>query len=1120
MKFLKIHLLLLILSLAGSAAEFRIEEIPDGNFRIFYGSEMVVDSVITSVTNNQRKEKRKTAKTILPDGGTAYNLWSEEPHSSFRTEVAVSGDGSEVEITYMTEASAYAPDVTAGKTLQLLLPFESWKGKTIEGYVGRATAEVRKKGVLADNAPDGMLFGADWRFLTVTDGKNPGFIFDFNPVGPGDFISIYKEGALRGLWKVLRRKDKIQMIGGSVLLPHGGFTGAKIRILRGTTADYDRLHAMRKFFYTQQLEPELLLSFGSDSHGKEYTPADTAAFEKDKRYGWLSETPLKNLNSGKPGAFYSAVAGSNGVFRIEGLRAGYWFITVAAGNSTGIPNQFSISCNGKTAAEKTAVAPKEAVITTIPLHIDESGCAELRFDGEFLLSTLAAQFLMADAEDFSIRRGPWVTDGYEPSVLFRNEHYRPAPEMIAVQERIPLPDPGSEMASPAKPLHYPKATPSADAPGLRYRYNAVIGNCLGNSATLAEYKNEAALAKFLDEQEKNHVNLLIVSGLHSRHTYFRHLARSREAIQKIAVHAHERGMKVIDHHDVTLLWNLDAGFRLMTEQPDRLTRSVRNNLPGPQYCILNPEVNRAYTEYLLEQVRGGIDGFMIDEIMFYPDCCGCSYCRKQFHADTGWQLPMNELDPFFTSNSSPLRQYWQKWRMQQVGNWWVSLRKKINEINPDITLLNYTTHYGFTSRYATCGMGADLIQAARGADFFGTEIMSRNILRSVRAIAPFRNAQNLLRIAFGTPIWGLITTQNDWDGAYFGWAVNNMHAQNPWINHPVNNSGRRAFLSFADRNMDFLKAQPVAEVALLFSSSSRDWAPAGGFPGELFGTAQTMETMHLPYEIIGEQSLNPAILEKYKVLIVAGAPCLSDAEIREIRNFAARGGKVFLTGNAGLYDENGKARSSWPFADIFSMSPELRSSMKNVIPCSKHREHRLAGIQVQQLPDGSMELRHRTFGKGTFYYHPVFLASKLYAEEGTPGRVWTFELDRSLDTCYKEMLREICRDAGTWEIDAPEMVLTTLYRQGNALWIHLLNATGSRNEAGKPMLQPLPSPAFPALDKDIVFRISFPELKRATAVSPDFPGEKEISFRKEASGMYQITLPKDLLEVYTIVKLQ
>ena len=1110
---------LFFVSLGVFATEFRVEELSGGNFRILYGNEVVVDSILTFVTNNPPGEKRKNTRTALPDGGHAWNLWSEEPHSSFRTEIAVNGSGSEVEITFMTEAPAYAPDVTAGKTIQLILPFESWKGKTIEGYIGRATAEVRKKGVVADNTPDGMLLGADWRFLCVTDGKNPGFLFDFNPVGPGDFISIYREGALRGLWKVLRRKDQIQMIGGSVLLPHGGFTGAKIRICRGGMKDYDRLHAMRKFFYTQHLDPELLLSFGADRRGKEYTSADTAVWKKGKRYGWVSKSPLKRRNSGKPGALYSAVSGQNAVFRIEGLRPGFWFLTLSSGNSTGTPNQFSISCNGKTAVEKTTVAPGELLVTTLPLHIDSRGCAELRFDGSFLLSTLAAQFLMADAEDFSIRRGPWASDGFEPSVLFRNEHYRPAPELRAVQERIPMPEQGREMRAPAKELLYPRATPPADAPGLRYRYNAVIGNCLGNSATLAEYRDKAALEKFLDEQEKNHVNVLIVSGLHSRHTYFRHLERSRNAIREIAEQAHKRGMKVIDHHDVTLLWNLDAGFRLMTEQPDRLTRTVRNGLPGCQYCILNPEVNRAYTEYLLGQVRAGIDGFMIDEVMFYPECCGCSFCRKQFHADTGWELPLNELDPFFTSKTSPLRQYWQKWRMQQIGNWWVRLREKINEINPDVTLLNYTTHYGFTSRYATCGMGADLIQTARGADFFGTEIMSRNILRSARAVAPFRKAQNLLKTAFGTPIWGLITTQINWDGAYFGWALNNMHAQSPWINQPVNNTGRRAFLSFADRNMDFHKARPIAEVALLFSSSSRDWAPAAGFPGELFGTAQTLETMHLPYEIIGEQSMNADVLKKYKVLIAAGTPCLSDSNVRAIRAFAANGGKVFLTGNSGLYDENGKARSAWPFADVFPVSPEWRATLRNVIPCSKHGEHRLEKIMVQKLPDNSTEIRRSVFGKGAFFYSPVFLASKLYAEEGTPGRVWTFERNSSLDACYKEMLREICRGAEVWKIDAPEMVLTTLYKQEGVFWIHFLNATGSRNEKGKPMPQALPEPAFPPLERDIVIQIFFPEMKKALAVSPDFPGEKLLSFRKGKSGICSVTLPKALLDVYTIVKL-
>ena len=60
-----------------------------------------------------------------------------------------------------------------------------------------------------------------------------------------------------------------------------------------------------------------------------------------------------------------------------------------------------------------------------------------------------------------------------------------------------------------------------------------------------------------------------------------------------------------------------------------------------------------------------------------------------------------------------------------------------------------------------------------------------------------------------------------------------------------------------------------------------------------YGLAQTMESLHLPYEFLGSMSLDEKHLAKYKALVVAAAGCVTDEQIRAIRAFAEQGGVSF-----------------------------------------------------------------------------------------------------------------------------------------------------------------------------------------------------------------------------------
>src|SRR6185295_7312366 len=69
-----------------------------------------------------------------------------------------------------------------------------------------------------------------------------------------------------------------------------------------------------------------------------------------------------------------------------------------------------------------------------------------------------------------------------------------------------------------------------------------------------------------------------------------------------------------------------------------------------------------------------------------------------------------------------------------------------------------------------------------------------------------------------------------------------------------------------------------------------------------------------------EAYLTPERLDAFKLLILADAAALSDAQCAAIRAFVARGGSLLATFASSLYDEGGRRRSDFGLADVFGVS--------------------------------------------------------------------------------------------------------------------------------------------------------------------------------------------------------
>ena len=1088
----------------------------------------------------------KDSRTETIKGGRVVNSFDTVDNIKFRREVALRENDSEIEITFQAFVPAYHPltetdkdNHTRRKSLryQLIIPADIFTGCKYTAHIGRSG----KPQVISGKLDRKSNLNKSVRHISlVKDGQN--LVYDANPKGVGS----------QGSGWHLEREGK-EWIFSIALTPRfcGGTLTGKMVIMTGDENSYDKDHAYRKYSYFDRMGSEYRFVFGAEKFGKFYTQAANAVFGGKQKFGWVNTPVFKKLKFAPEGALYSAVAGSKpALFRVSGLRNGVYMMSVNTGNgSNKAVKPMTLKCNGKVIADKITVKPQSVNVIAFPVWV-ENGVADFEFSGNWQLSTINVQILQTAREDYTFRRGYWVSaKGPYPGALLHNEHFAKEPQFKVSIDDYPLPEQGKEMALPRKKWNYPVNHAKFATPARDWRGNAFIGSMgMPNSGRFDEITTPEDIERRASHLENEDVNSILVNGLLARHTHPASLKRVEKVIADYVKAGRKHNFKVLDHQDYSLLWDSDSGFRVMVENTHKLQHTVDGHAITRGICPVNPNALKPFREYIKNHILAtGIDGIMIDETCFHGiDFCGCPACRKAFFAETNWHFPVNELSEHFrlyskNRSDSELWRTWLLWRQKKIGDFWVGVKDVVSKINPEFVVMGYTTHYGLTSTHASHGQGNALEQLARAWDFIGTEIMSRNIYGCYRAVQSLRKAKNHYRNSFDVPVFGLVYSGGlDWNVFYFGWALNNMNCQATWetsaIPCPPGHSNYRKFTPETG-NMDKVTARPVADIAMIFSNPSRDWPFMAAYPPELLGTSQVLSANHIQHEFYNESSLNPEFLSKIKVLYLNNTMAMSDESWNSVKEFVRNGGTLFVTGRTGVRTESGAYRKVTPLADFF---PGLKMSNKTFTSKEFKLEgktykldqavygayyilpKKFKGEKLMTFVRGKNELPaliRTRYGKGTVVLTGFMFGAPSHAREAGVGAKVKFQPLKDLEELHMAVLKKCDLVPNVWNPgDLPVGVLTSVYRDGKKIMVHFLNATGSKYKPGETIPAVLKGDIFPQLEKDIVFTVPG-DFKQARAASPDFAGFKALQC-KRLNGELQVTLPKELLKVYTVVHLE
>lgn len=1079
-------------------SSFEISSSPDIQIK-WKGENLVISDSLSWIFGNTIGEHAKTYKVEQKNGWEITNVWNENFVLPYRREVGLSPNGKKVELTFQAHQNALMDNYPSPLiTYKLMLPISLFAGSSWDAFVGRSQNGSWRSGTLAADTGDEMIVnGVRWITFNTTTGP---ITFDFNPHG----VPTYYVGGINTMavqWTLTKQGNYLELSISTPATNYGGDFTTKLTIFEGSKEDYLQHHAVTRYYYFSELPPEKLFCFNENA-GKDFTFARVEAVNPDKGYGWSHPDKIRLSGNKLPGALYTSCASTEpNTFTTYGLRPGLYLVTLRASALDNDKGAFNISLNDEMVYENIKVEKGKVVNITFVKWI-ESGKADIQFSGDWAVSVIGFQLFMHSEEDFQFRRGNWLKDdGYCPGILFAN-YYNTPPKYGKSLTYSSLAGEIEEINSIPDLPKLEEALPDQQSDGLAWRFKSPLGTMgSDNWGTFNDFNTPEKIEKRLKQVKKGGVSAVILNGFLSRHTYATHLNRVENNIRDIVEKAHQLDMKIIDHQDLTILWNADMGFRFLAANPGYLQHGHNNGLPTWGLCPMNPDFKYGYFfPYISKHIKNtNIDGFMLDETNFhFENYCNCSYCREAYHQATGLTLPDNEGSLLLKNRSSKLWKSWIEWRKHALAQWRIDLSKLTHQINPSFSNLEYYSEGGFLTNSASYEQAGDLPLSAKSKDFLGTEIMSRDVWDDYRYNFTSRNMYNSLRETYGSPIFGLVYPDGVLNYALFGWACNNMFGQVTWsFSRFIDEEILNKYTSWAE-NMNNRTSVPYTDVAIIFSRYSRDWSVKNmvDYPKEIMGTGQFLSERHVQHTFILDDALTVGIdLSKYRVLLAPGMDCISSEQEELLTRFVDNGGTLFLTGEAGTLDPYGDVRTSRAFSNILTDDKLLEATQTDFVT-TPH-------------------------GKGRIVYASEKHAINEYAESIRNTRmVYTFSPDPTITSINEKILSDVIGETKFRAISIPAKVLATVYRdmETNVTMVHLLNATGVKAKYGDAL--PIPNPTWTPIEEDISFEISLPTLSKAYYTSPDSDGHKTVNVKKTGENSFKITVPQRTIEKYGIVYLQ
>ncbi|MCY3832256.1 MAG: family 10 glycosylhydrolase [Chloroflexi bacterium] len=620
----------------------------------------------------------------------------------------------------------------------------------------------------------------------------------------------------------------------------------------------------------------------------------------------------------------------------------------------------------------------------------------------------------------------------------------------------------------------------------------------------------------------------------------------RDLLAEAIEAAHANGQKVIAY--LASIW----GDRdLFFAHPDWAQRKADGSVTtwDEHYNSVAMDPLSPYRDYFASIVREiadnyAVDGFYFDEPSF-QSWSASRACRRAFEAAFGLPLPTEERwdDPLF--------QKFITWRYDQIAAWRRSLYDIAKSDDRCVTFQGafplaslsgdryylsgspplfswYHERFG-VSWHVPMAHGDDMARTAETADIVHMELYRASVreplwwygvaLRYVQSIARGKQILVLSMMAQSPfDLYGLGEAELRLSAAellangaspLFARYYPDQVDEGAWDNVYARFGEAKALAPYLRNRVS------IPYVALLYSRTTEErFENREGVPshrGELKGFAKALLQEKILFDIVTEADLL-ARINQYRVLILPNASCLSAEGKAAARAFAAAGGGLIGSYEAGMYDGTGLRSESDDFAALFGVGYTgdrlpfeldiyMRVEESHALPTAIRAGKRIptVGMQVGVEARAAKPVAH-IHGASEVHYGPlsdVVGPPVLLTHEADEGRRVLFTTPigvRYLEFGLRDF-RRLIADAVAWTAgeappvrvkNAGDVLALTAFRQGDRTLIHLVNSI--RDEIRLPINETIPS-------YDVEVEV---ELEAAATSVTAFGDETEVSW--EADG--------------------
>jgi hypothetical protein len=562
-------------------------------------------------------------------------------------------------------------------------------------------------------------------------------------------------------------------------------------------------------------------------------------------------------------------------------------------------------------------------------------------------------------------------------------------------------------------------------------------------------------------------------------------------------------------------------------------------------CALGP-----YNFEFMDQVHREIvskyrvDGIFANRWAPQGGDCHCVHCQRNFKEATGRELPRT------TDARDPARRAYLEWRKARLTELWKRWDATIRAVNagarfipngpPDMKTAGELAEIQFADYQARRGVTPPWANGRRAKEY--------------RSVMGRRPVGGIFSVGLEEPYRWKDSVQSEPEIRLWV-AEGTANGMRPWVTKFSGVLYDRRWMPMVERiyqwhftHERYLRNEaPLARVALLHSEQTASYHP-GIAPGDraadhVLGMYHALVEARVPFELVHEAFLTRDRLDAFKLLVLADAAALSDAQCAAIREYVGRGGSVLATFASSLYDETGARRNDFGLADVFGVSfggridgPMQNSYLSLDTDGSTGRRHPiLEGLDdTPRIINGVFRLDVRPTAA---FPSPVTLipsypdlpmedvyprvartdSRELYLRDLGRSRIVYFPWD--VDRTFWEVMcvdhGRLLRNAVTWatnepppaEIEGPGMLDITVWRQRDSMTVHLVNLTNPMMMKG-PAREVIPVGPQRA-------RIRVPAGARATAVRLLTAGTTPRF--QQAGGVVTLTVPSvDVHEVIAI----